>query len=459
MSIASAAPSLSPAELRSVFEGNTQDELVGIEIESAALDPQTGTAIPYAGESGIGAYLAALAAEPGVEAVHDYGTLVGVRLPDGGQVSLEHGGAVEYSSPPARCVADLMDLVHAALRRLAAAADRFGFALVPGAQYPCTAFEDVRWMPHSRTAIMRDHFESLGREGMWGPRIMSMILSTQVSFDYTSPADLAEKLRVQAAASTPAAALFVNAPLENGKPCGALSRRMQFWSLADPARTRVVPVTLREDFTIDRFIDWALGLPMIHRGTPDGSRKRVPPVPFGTLLTDGFEDGTRPTLQDWRDHLSQIFPDVRLRDTLELRAVDGLPYPALAAVPAFWSGLTYDASARAAVRDLLRGITPRQHLEALDDIALRGMDATLAGRPVRDLAAELLHLSETGLRARVTAGLERPETLAYLAPLQEVARTGRTFAEHTLDRYHRDPARFPRDYVAAHRVPSAVRAG
>ncbi|AKN70920.1 hypothetical protein QR97_14845 [Streptomyces sp. PBH53] len=132
MSIASAAPSLSPAELRSVFERNTQDELVGIEIESAALDPRTGRSIPYAGESGIGAYLAFLASQPGVEAVHDYGTLVGVRLPDGGQVSLEHGGAVEYSSPPAPCVADLMDLVHAALRRLAAAADRFGFALVPG---------------------------------------------------------------------------------------------------------------------------------------------------------------------------------------------------------------------------------------------------------------------------------------------------------------------------------------
>ncbi|MGV9754208.1 glutamate-cysteine ligase family protein [Streptomyces tricolor] len=452
MSIASAAPSLSPAELRSVFERNTQDELVGIEIESAALDPRTGRSIPYAGESGIGAYLAFLASQPGVEAVHDYGTLVGVRLPDGGQVSLEHGGAVEYSSPPVPCVADLMDLVHAALRRLAAAADRFGFALVPGAQYPCTAFEDVQWMPHSRTAIMRGHFESLGRDGMWGPRIMSMILSTQVSYDYTSPADLAEKLRVQAAASTPAAALFVNAPLEGGKPCGALSRRMQFWSLADPARTRVVPVTLREDFTIDRFIDWALTLPMIHRGTPDGSRKRVPPVPFGSLLVDGFEDGTRPTLQDWRDHLSQIFPDVRLRDTLELRAVDGLPYPALAAVPAFWTGLTYHAPTRAAVWDLLRGITPEQHLEALDDIARRGLDATLAGRPVRDLATELLRLSETGLRARVAAGHERPETLTYLDPLREVARTGETFADRVLAQWHADPSGFPAAYVAAYRV-------
>ncbi|MFE3203266.1 glutamate-cysteine ligase family protein [Embleya sp. NPDC055664] len=455
MSIASAAHVLSPAELRSVFEQDKQDELVGIEIESAALNPRTAEAIPYEGETGIGAYLARLAAEPGNEAVHDYGTLVGVRLPDGGQVSLEHGGAVEYSSAPAACVADLMRVVRTTLERLAAVADRFGFALVPGAQYPCTAFEDVRWMPHSRTSLMRDHFASLGREGEWGPRIMSMIVSTQVSFDFTSPDDLADKLRVQAAASTPAAALFVNAPMDAGKPSGLLSRRMRFWSRADPIRTRVVPVTLREDFTVDLFIDWALGLPMMHRGMPDGSRKRVPPVPFRTLLAEGFEDGTRPGLRDWRDHLSQIFPDVRLRDTLELRAVDGLPYADLAAVPAFWSGLTYHAPTRAAVWELLRDITAEQHLVALDDIARRGMQATLAGRPVRETAAELLRLSRTGLRARVEAGLERAETLSYLEPLEAVAATGETFAHRTLAQWHRDPIAFPANYVETHRIPSA----
>ncbi|MFH8347703.1 glutamate-cysteine ligase family protein [Streptomyces sp. NPDC018045] len=456
MSITSAPRVLSPAELRSVFEQHKQDELVGIEVETAALCPRTGKAVPYEGENGIGAYLAHLASAPGATAVHDYGTLVGVQLPDGGHVSLEHGGAVEYSSPPEPCVAEAMGTSRAALERLAAAANRFGFALVPGAQYPCTAFEDVQWMPHSRTAIMREHFESLGSEGRWGPRIMSMILSTQVSFDYTSPTDLADKLRVLSAAATPAAALFVNAPLEAGKPSGLLSRRMRFWRHADPARTRIIPVTLREDFTIDLFIDWALGLPMIHRGMPDGSRKRVPPVPFRTLMTEGFDDGTRPGLPDWRDHLSQIFPDVRLRDTLELRAVDGLPYPALAAVPAFWTGLTYHPPARAAAWELLRGISHQQHLAALDDIARRGMDASLAGRPVRALAAELLHLSEAGLCARVDAGLERPETLAFLEPLKDVVRTGETFAQRTLAQWHQDPDGFPEKYVAAHRIPGTA---
>ncbi|KOV68524.1 glutamate--cysteine ligase [Streptomyces sp. NRRL WC-3618] len=452
MSVAAEASSLSPTELRSVFEKSTSRELVGIEVESAALDPRTGLGIPYDGAAGIGAYLAHMVSVTGGEPLHDCGFLVGVRLPDGGLISLEHGGAVEYSSPPVACVADLMDLTRRTLAQFAENADRFGFALVPGSQYPFTTFEEVRWMPHSRTSIMREHFESLGNEGMFGPRIMSMILSTQVSFDFTSPVDLAEKLRVQAAASTPAAALFVNAPMDGGEPCGALSRRMQFWSRADPARTRVIPVTLREDFTIDRFIEWALTLPMVHRGLPDGSRQRVTPVPFATLLEKGFDDGTKPDLQDWRDHLSQIFPDVRLRDTLELRAVDGPPYPALGAVPAFWSGLTYDAAARASVWELLRGISPEQHLQGLDDIAVRGMDAQLAGRPMRDLAAELLRLSESGLRAQIAAGREREEAAAYLEPLKEVVRTGETFADRVLALWHSKPEHFPEAYVDTYRI-------
>jgi glutamate--cysteine ligase len=299
---------------------------------------------------------------------------------------------------------------------------------------------------------MFSHFESLGQDGMFGPHIMSMILSTQVSFDYTSPVDLAEKLQVQAAASTPAAAIFVNAPLDAGNPCGALSRRMQFWSRADPARSRVIPLMLREDFTIDRFIEWALTLPMMHRGAADGRRLRVASVPFSTLLAEGFEDGTKPDMQDWRDHLKFIFPDVRLRDTLEVRAVDGPPYFALGAVPAFWSGLTYHAPSRAAVLDLLQGITPEQHLLALDDIARRGMDAKLGGRPVRKLAAELLRLSELGLRARIAAGLEKEETLSYLEPLKEVVRTGETFAEQVLALRHSDPEGFPQKFVSTYRI-------
>lgn len=452
MSLAPVPPSLSREQLRSVFEASGDDELVGIEVETAALDPLTGAAVPYHGETGIRAYLEFLSSLPGAGPELDRGILVGARLADGGTVSLEHGGAVEFSSRPATCVADLAQDTVRSLGELADHAARFGFALVPGAHFPCTSFEEVNWIPHARAAPMRRHFESLGAEGSWGPRIMSMTLSTQASFDFTSGADLAAKLTMQAAASTPAAALFVNAPMHAGRPSGFLSHRMRYWSRTDPARTRVVPVTLREDFDLDLFIDWALTLPMIHRAAPDGGRQGVEPVPFGTLLSTGFADGTSPDMGDWNAHLSQIFPDVRLRDTLEVRAVDGPPWPALMAVPAFWSGLTYHQPSRDAAWELLRHTEHDRHLAALDDIARRGMAAHFDGRPVRETATELLRLSAEGLSARVDAGLERAEALACLDPLHEVAASGTTFAEHVLAAWREGPARFPARFVADNRI-------
>ncbi|MGK4904340.1 glutamate-cysteine ligase family protein [Streptomyces albus] len=442
MASAPDSPSLTRADLRSVFESSFSPharagaarELVGIEVETAALDPHTGAAVPYEGPAGLRALLEHLVrGETGAVPVYDRSALTGVTLPEGGTVTLEHGGAVEYSSPPCDGVAELARVADGALRRLAAVARRFGFALVPGGQYPFTAPADVAWVPHSRMPAMRRHFMSLGPSGADGVQVMSLALSTQTSLDFTGPEDLTRKLRALAAASTPAAALFVNAPLEGGRPCGLLSRRMDHLSRTDPARTGAVPVMLAADVDADRLVDWALDLPMIHRAAGDGGRRPAPAVPFRTLLTRGFGDGTRPGPADWRAHLSQVFTDVRVRETLELRAVDGPPYRALFSVPAFWTGLAYRA--------------------AQADTARRGLAARIAGRPVRELATALLDLSAAGLAARVAAGTEHPEALSFLEPLREVAATGVTFAERLLADRAARPAGFPARHIAHHRIP------
>lgn len=461
MASAPDSPSLTRADLRSVFESSFSPharagaarELVGIEVETAALDPHTGAAVPYEGPAGLRALLEHLVRETGAVPVYDRSALTGVTLPEGGTVTLEHGGAVEYSSPPCDGVAELARVADGALRRLAAVARRFGFALVPGGQYPFTAPGDVAWVPHSRMPAMRRHFMSLGPPGADGVQVMSLALSTQTSLDFTGPEDLTRKLRALAAASTPAAALFVNAPLEGGRPCGLLSRRMDHLSRTDPARTGAVPVMLAADVDADRLVDWALDLPMIHRAAGDGGRRPAPPVPFRTLLTRGFGDGTRPGPADWRAHLSQVFTDVRVRETLELRAVDGPPYRALFSVPAFWTGLAYHAPSRDAAWELLGGITPDEHRAAQAHIAHRGLAARIAGRPVRELATALLDLSAAGLAARVAAGTEHSEALSFLEPLREVAATGVTFAERLLADRAARPAGFPARHIAHHRIP------
>jgi glutamate--cysteine ligase len=227
---------------------------------------------------------------------------------------------------------------------------------------------------------------------------------------------------------------------------------MDYWAYADPARSRVNPVTLSETLDLDAFVDWALGLPMIHRQLADGSRKAAPAIPFAKLLATGFGDGTMPSSRDWVAHLSQIFPDVRLRETLEVRAVDGPPFSAFATLPAFWTGLTYHRPSRLAVIEMMHGISRAQHLSALDDIARRGLNAELAGRPVREYAVEILRLADTGLRALVASGREPGSVISYLDALHEIAATGLTFAEICAERWHGTLACSPERYVEAYRI-------
>jgi glutamate--cysteine ligase len=438
---------LSIDDLRSVFTRSPPvKERVGIEVETAPLSPITGLGVAYEGKHGLGAFLSAACYRLAAEPVREQGNIVGLTLADGGQISLENGGALEYSSPPMATVTEAVDITRANLHVLAQLAAEHDFSLVPGANFPFNTITDLHWVPNARGDLMRAHFAALGTAGAYGPHVMGLTLSTQATFDYSDEADLVEKLRMQAAVSTVATALFVNSPLDVGRPCGALSRRMQFFARFDPERDRVVPATLG-DVSLDRFITWALSIPMVYRKRRDGVCERAPRRPFSDLLRSGFDDGERPEIRDWSAHLSQIYSDVRVRSTLEVRAVDGPPYRAFASVPAFWTGLTYHAPSRSQAWNLVRHATLPDHLEALDDIAVHGLRATFAGQPVAELAAELLRLSEAGLRARVAAGLEDERALSFLDSIREVSATGDTFAERAL-REDCSPGR----YVAAHRV-------
>jgi glutamate--cysteine ligase len=443
---------LSCDDLVSVFTPSKQaEERVGIEVETAALDPESGCSVPYTGERGLGAFLSLVLDEVGGDPQFERENLVGLRLGDGSQISLENGGAVEYSSPPKANLSDLMDAANKALESVAEIATHCNIALVPGGNYPFTKVDEVSWVPNARGEIMRRYFVRQGAASAWAREVMALVVSTQVTFDYSSTQDLANKLCMQTTASTVAAAMFVNSPIDAGRPCGALSRRMEYFSKFDPNRAGLIPIAIDDTFTIEGFIEWALSRQMIYRKNRAG-KCEVVSRQFSSLLAEGFADGSMPTREDWFSHLSQIYTDIRVRDTLEARIVDGPPYPAIATVPAFWTGLTYHGPSCAAAWELLRGATIEDHLIARSDIAQRGMSAWFAGRPISELAGELLQLSDNGLRARVDAGLESTAVLAFLDPLREIVATRKTFADRCLYRWQNELRESPKRYVKAFRI-------
>ncbi|MGF7238074.1 MAG: glutamate-cysteine ligase family protein, partial [Frankia sp.] len=390
--------------------------------------------------------------ERGGEAIFDSGNLTGLKYDDGMQLALEHGGALEYSSAPAPDLTTVIDTMHETLEQVADTAKRVGLAILPGANLPFDRIEEAQWVPKPRGKIMRDFFHRIGDAGAWGPTVMALTLSTQVTLDYRSEDDLRDKLRMQVAASPVVAGMFVNSPFEGGEPTGLLSRRAQCWLKTDPPRCGVLAPALNPDAPIDEFIDWATQLPMIYRAAADGTYQAGPDRSFARLMVDGFGDGTGPTPAHWRSHLSQIWTDVRLRDTLELRAADGPAYPHIGALPALWVGLTYHQPSRDAAWNLLRNYRVNDFQTASREVIRTGLATRLGPDSVRELAGELIRLARLGLRARIEAGLEQSIVLTCLDPIEEVVASGTTFAERTLDRWDGDLRRDPARYVDAYRI-------
>jgi glutamate--cysteine ligase len=335
----------------------------------------------------------------------------------------------------------------------AAIADRIGIALLSGACLPFTPENQIPWLPKPRVGVMRRYFRRLGDSGEHADAVMGLTLSTQVSLDYDSAEDFIEKARLHVLASPVVAALSVNSPIADGALCGVLSRRMQYWQKFDPRRCGVLDFALNADASPMDFVDWAIRLPMIYRDVA-GTHVAAPDRPFADLMRDGFGDGTWPTRDDWDLHLCQLWPQLRPRHTLELRAADGLPWPQFPAVPAMWVGLTYDPAVRAEASALLAEVTAAQLECSVDDIATKGMAASVGPHQVADLAHELLRLARRGLESRVAAGADPAGVLSFLEPLDQVDEDGETFAGKCITSWQGELRQSPAAYVRKYRVPA-----
>lgn len=446
-------PGLSRESLRAYFLASpSRSERLGLEVELAAVDPSTGISRPYDGPSGIAALLTAIAADQDWQDSREAGALIGLKRPDGATLTLEPGGAVEYSSAPGDDLVGLIERTREDLSAFAAVADSQDTALLAAGALPFNRLEAARWMPKARYAIMRAYFASLGPPAALAWRMMTQTLSVQVSFDYLSEADLAEKMTAATVAAPIATALFANSPIEEGRVVEALSRRGQIWLATDPQRCGFVPPATRRPMSLDAYIDWALEVPMMFR-VREGEHIAMHGKRFSAALREGFGDGERPDARDWGHQISGIFTDVRLKNVVEVRAMDGQAWENIPAVAAFWTGLLYHPPSRDAAWQLLGGIDLDERQRSLAESVVNGLDATLDGRPLLTIARALLDLAEAGLQARVDAGIERPEALGYLAPIQKVAASGRTLAADLIDEWRGPMKEDPAAFVERYRIP------
>ncbi len=379
------------------------------------------TPVPYEGPRGIGALLKLLEAR-GYTPFRDAPDAPAIALvEDDHTLSLEPGGQFELSGSPARTARAVHAENVAHARMLAEAAQQLGLMPVALGYRPWGTTADIPWMPKKRYQVMR---QTLPARGKLALDMMLMTCTGQVSLDWASEADCARKVTATARLTPLLVALFANSPLVQGRPSGWMSYRSHVWSDVDPTRCGYFPRMLDGTFDYRAYVDWALKAPLLFLRRNGGYV--TPAMTFGELLERGYEE--RPARRsDWIDHLSTLFPEVRIKRVMEVRAADSVSLEMTAGLPALWRGLLYDEASLDAALGLVPRLSFAEQLAFHEEAQRRGLRGKLRGTPIGALALEMLRLAGSGLQRL------DPEDVPLLEPLEARARSGRSPAEDVLD--------------------------
>jgi glutamate--cysteine ligase len=390
--------------------------------------------VPYKGGRGIHALLEGMKARLGWEPIEDDGHLIGLYdASSGAAISLEPGGQFELSGAPLRTAHETAEELDRHLEACHAVADWLGVGFLSLAMSPKWTLAETPKMPKSRYDIMKRYMPKVGKRGL---DMMFRTATVQANLDYCDEADMVAKMRVGLALQPAITALFANSPFTDGKLNGYLSKRSEIWRHTDPDRTGMLPFAFERGMGFERYVDYALDVPLyfLKRGS---TYIDVAGASFRDLLAGRLAGapGERATMADWVNHLSTIFPEVRLKRYLEMRGADVGPPERIPALSALMIGLYYDADALQSAQDLIVGWTAEERQRLRDDAPRLGLAAKIHGRDLRSIVLDMLAISRAALARRARRNAKGEDETVWLRPLETIAESGRSPAQEWIDRY------------------------
>ena len=341
--------------------------------------------------------------------IYEDDVVIEALMNEGGRVTVEPGGQLEFSGAPRRTLTEIEKDVRVFLARLHDAAEENECIFLAAGFDPVRRLDEQRWFPKVRYDVMRPY---LAKQGARAWDMMCRTCAVQINLDYDSDIDLAKKFILGNRLAPIVTAIFANSPFENGALSEYKSTRAAAWLATDNARSGVSPLALEDDFSPEAFVEYASSVPMIFVRRDGAYLDAVAGLQFSEFLSGGA--GTvEPLFQDWTDHLTTIFTEARLKQYLELRSADGCDLQMALALAALWRGLMYD---RASLDDALR-IAPKlkqKEMRALQEAVARdALAARHAGVNVLHAAKDLVALAADGLTRYA------PEEVKYLDVLRE----------------------------------------
>lgn len=266
---------------------------------------------------------------------------------------------------------------------------------------------------------MRRYLPTRGRYGL---DMMRRTATVQANFDYVDEEDALRKTRISLRLSPLVTAIFANSPFYEGRLFGGRTYRARVWLSVDPDRQGLVPAVLERGRRFLDYIDWALDAPMFlfKRGTEVVENTGQS---FRSFMKYGFR-GHHPTLKDWETHINTLFPEVRLKRTIEVRGADSLPANLVCALPALWTGLLYDPRALDEADELSASFTAAELEAVRPAIVEKALGATFRGKPLAALAERLIDIAAGGLARRARLNKNGKDERAHLDRIAALVEKG-----------------------------------
>jgi len=413
-----------------------------------AVDPRTGRAAPFSGSRGIETLLRELAERFGWTPTEENGRTIALTR-DRASITLEPGGQVELSGEPCQTLHCTRDELATHVRELSEIGGELGIAFLGLGMQPVSPLDEIEWVPKQRYAIMRDY---MPRVGTLGHRMMKQTATVQANIDYADERDAMRKLRVGMATAPLVNAMFANSCISEDRLNGQMSYRGYVWTDTDRARCGLLPFAFRDGASFADYVEWALDVPLYFVLRGGRYLTEATGMPFRRFLEGGLA-GQRATLDDWRLHLTTLFPEVRLKGYIELRSADSQAPNRVLAVPALVKGIFYEEDCLDAAFDLVKRWTFADCVALYGEVTRQAMRARMKGIQVLELARELGAIAEEGLKRQGALDSEGRDERVYLERLREGLRAGKSPANLLADRWSGEWHQEARNLVTATAFP------
>lgn len=424
--------------LVSYFQGGykaEEDWRIGTEHEKFPFYRDGFHPVPYYGERGIRALLEGMQSALGWKPILDDGNIIGLVGPvDQGAISLEPGGQFELSGAPLKTVGDTYHELMEHLTLLKKIAEPLGIGFLGMGASPKWTLAETPKMPKSRYQIMTDYMPKVGHNGL---NMMYRTSTVQVNLDFSSESDMRRKMQVSMKLQSVATALFASSPFTEGRPNGFLSWRSEIWRDTDNQRTGVLPFIFSERFGFADYVEWALDVPM-YFVVRDGHYYDCTHITFRQFMNGALRGqvaNSIPNMGDWINHLSTLFPEVRLKRFLEMRGADCGSWKRICALSAFWVGLLYDREALNEAEALTKDWCFEEVLDMRQRVPKEGLKTSFRQTILLELARQAIAIARKGLKNRKQYDAKGFDETNFLNPLEKVVATGQTDAEKLLSHY------------------------